>query len=153
MHELSIAVSLIETACDHLASHAQPAGPPPASRLSPAAGCATTPANGNGGNRGQALPRVLALHLRLGPLAGVVKEALLFSFDLAAEGTPIAGARLQIEDVPVVVYCPRCAARRTLASIQNFCCPVCGEPTPEVLEGRELELKSMEVSVDDDPHP
>ncbi len=150
MHELSIAVSLIETACDHLASQVRAADLPLASGLSPTSGSPTTPANGNGGS---SLPRVLALHLRLGPLAGVVKEALLFSFDLAAEGTPIAGARLQIEDVPVVVYCPRCAARRTLASIQNFCCPVCGEPTPEVLEGRELELKSMEVSVDDDPHP
>jgi hydrogenase nickel incorporation protein HypA/HybF len=124
MHELSIAVSLIEEACDAL-DRLQAAEPP--------------------------VGRVLALHLRLGPLSGVVKEALLFSFDLAAEGTPIAGARLEIEEVPVVVFCTRCAARRQLATIQSFRCPVCDEPTPDVVEGRELEFKSMEVS--DHVHP
>jgi Zn finger protein HypA/HybF involved in hydrogenase expression len=31
-------------------------------------------------------------HAAQGPLSGVAKEALLFSFDLATEGTAIAGA-------------------------------------------------------------
>ena len=44
------------------------------------------------------LERVQALHVRIGPLAGVVKEALLFSFDLAAAGTPIEGARLEVQE-------------------------------------------------------
>ena len=42
--------------------------------------------------------RVCAVHLRLGRLAGVVKEALLFSWEASAEDTPISGARLVIED-------------------------------------------------------
>ena len=87
-----------------------------------------------------------ALHLRLGPLSGVVREALLFSFDLAAEGTPIEGARLEIEEVPVVVFCPACGEERPLPGIQSFQCPVCGTPTPDVVRGRELELATMEVS-------
>jgi hydrogenase nickel incorporation protein HypA/HybF len=113
MHELSIAVSLIEAAAEE------------AERL--------------GG------VRVEALHLRLGPLSGVVREALLFSFDLAAEGTAIQGARLEIEEVPVVVFCPVCSEEQPLPSIQDFRCPVCGTPTPEVVRGRELELATMEV--------
>jgi hydrogenase nickel incorporation protein HypA/HybF len=44
------------------------------------------------------LARVEALHVRIGPLAGIVKEALLFSFDLAAAGTAIEGARLEVEE-------------------------------------------------------
>jgi hypothetical protein len=44
------------------------------------------------------LGQILALHLRIGPLAGVVKEALLFSFDLAAAGTAIEGARLEVQE-------------------------------------------------------
>jgi len=90
--------------------------------------------------------RVEALRLRLGQLSGVVREALLFSFDLAAEGTPIQGARLEIEDVPVVVFCPGCSAERPLPSLQSFRCPVCGAPTPEVVHGRELELFALEVA-------
>jgi hydrogenase nickel incorporation protein HypA/HybF len=76
----------------------------------------------------------------------VVREALLFSFDLAAAGTVIEGARLEIEEVPVAVFCPACGEERTLPGIQSFLCPVCGAPTPDVVRGRELELATMEVS-------
>jgi hydrogenase nickel incorporation protein HypA/HybF len=114
MHELSIAMSLIEAACEE------------ASR--------------------QGDVRVEALHLRLGALSGVVREALEFSFDLAAEGTAIEGARLQIEEVPVTVYCPQCCDERQLPSLQHFRCPVCDTPTPDVVRGRELELTALEIT-------
>ena len=34
--------------------------------------------------------QVEAIHLRLGPLSGVVKEALLSAYELAREATPFA---------------------------------------------------------------
>ncbi|HEU4927449.1 MAG TPA: hydrogenase/urease maturation nickel metallochaperone HypA [Vicinamibacterales bacterium] len=37
------------------------------------------------------------LFVRLGAGAGVVAEALRFAFDLAAEGTILQGARLEVE--------------------------------------------------------
>jgi hydrogenase nickel incorporation protein HypA/HybF len=40
----------------------------------------------------------------------VVREALLFSYDVACEGTPLAGSRLVIEEVPVVFFGPACCA-------------------------------------------
>jgi hydrogenase nickel incorporation protein HypA/HybF len=43
--------------------------------------------------------RVEAVHLKLGADAGVVKEALLFAWDLSCENTPVAGSRLAIEEV------------------------------------------------------
>jgi hydrogenase nickel incorporation protein HypA/HybF len=116
VHELSIAMSLVEAACEKVEQL---------------------------GAAGEV--RVEALHLRLGALSGVVREALEFSFDLAAEGTAIAGARLQIEEVPVAVLCPRCSAERELPSLQRFRCPVCDTPTPEVVRGRELELTALEI--------
>lgn len=114
MHELSIAVSMIEMAEEEAA------------------------------RRGAS--RVEAIHLRLGPLSGVVREALLFSYDLACEGTSLEGSRLVIEDAPVVVFCPRCEDERELPSIQNFTCPACDEPTPEVLRGKELEVTALEIT-------
>ena len=68
MHELSIALSLVETVCDEL------------------------PRLGSG----VAVRRVL---IRVGPLSGVVPAALKFAFDVAAEGSPIAGSELDIEEV------------------------------------------------------
>jgi hydrogenase nickel incorporation protein HypA/HybF len=88
---------------------------------------------------------VAAVHLRLGPLSGVVAEALLFAFDAAVENTPLAGARLMIETVEPAVYCPACGQEQPLASVQRFCCRVCGAVTPHVVRGRELEVTQVEV--------
>ena len=37
-----------------------------------------------------------AVHLELGPLSGVVADALLFSYEMACDGTPLEGSRLVI---------------------------------------------------------
>jgi hydrogenase nickel incorporation protein HypA/HybF len=88
---------------------------------------------------------VTAIHLKLGALSGVVKEALLSSFEMACEDTPLRGARLVVEEVPIVVYCPTCKARRPVAFMQWFACPQCGTPTAEVLQGKELEVVALEI--------
>jgi hydrogenase nickel incorporation protein HypA/HybF len=89
--------------------------------------------------------RVAAVHLKLGPLSGVVKESLLAAFEMAREETPLKDCELLIEEIPIVVYCPVCATERSVVSIQNMCCAICASPTPEVLTGRELEVSAMEL--------
>lgn len=113
MHELSIALSLLDVVAEE--------------------------AERRGGIR------VAAVHLRLGPLSGVIAEALKSAYDLAREGTLLSGAELVIEEVPLVAFCPACAAERTLESPQMLGCPVCGTPTPEVRRGRELEVVALEI--------
>jgi hydrogenase nickel incorporation protein HypA/HybF len=89
--------------------------------------------------------RVAAVHLKLGPLSGVVKDSLMAAFDLAREETPWKDCRLVIEEIPIVVHCPVCNTKRSVISIQNMCCAVCASPTPDVLTGRELEVCAMEL--------
>lgn len=89
--------------------------------------------------------RVEAVHLRLGILSGVARDALLSAYDLARETSPVPRARLVIEDVAVVVYCDTCQAEQTIDSIQSFCCPQCGTPTANVIRGRELEIVALEI--------
>lgn len=112
MHELSIAMGIVEAA----AEEAQKRG-----------------------------VKVSAVHLRLGALSGVVKDALLFSYEMACQDTPLAGSQLIVEDVPVAVFCPQCNERRVLESMQAFACPVCGAPTMNILQGKELEVYALEV--------
>ncbi len=88
---------------------------------------------------------VSAVHLRLGALSGVVKDALLFSYEVACQDTPLQGSRLLIEEIPVAVFCPRCKEKRVLESVQFFTCPECGTPSGEVLQGKELEIFALEV--------
>lgn len=90
--------------------------------------------------------RVEAVTLRLGALSGVVKDALLFSYDIVIEDTPLAGSRLQIEELPVVVYCPDCDVQSTLPGVQQFCCDRCGRPTAQIIQGKELEIISLEYT-------
>lgn len=113
MHELSIAVSIIEMVQEEIE------------------------------RRGGV--RVYAVHLKLGPLSGVVPEALETSYEIASEDTVLKGSRLLIEKVPVTVYCPNCDTQRQLESIQDFTCPECGVPTPNVVHGKELEVVSLEI--------
>jgi len=112
MHELSIAMGIVEAAADEAQS------------------------------RGV---QVRAVHLRLGALSGVVKDALLFSYEVACQDTPLAGSQLIVEDVPVTIFCPRCKELRVLASLQLFACPECGAPTMDIRQGKELEVFALEV--------
>jgi len=113
VHELSIAMSLVELASDRAAEI--------------------------GG------ARVAAVHVQLGALAGVVEEALRFSFDAAAGGTALDGARLVVDRVPVAVLCAPCGVERVLDEPLRFRCPVCGAPATNVVRGREIELTALEV--------
>jgi hydrogenase nickel incorporation protein HypA/HybF len=89
--------------------------------------------------------KVFAVHLRLGPLAGVVREALVSAYELARETSPFPDSTLVIQDAPLVVYCPACRTERRPPSVQEIRCPVCGTPTPDVRGGRELEVVAMEI--------
>lgn len=89
--------------------------------------------------------RVCAVHVRVGELSGVVREALLSSYEIACMGTPLEGSQLLVEDVPVVVFCPQCNALRPVHSVQWFCCSDCGTPTGDIRQGRELELVALEI--------
>jgi hydrogenase nickel incorporation protein HypA/HybF len=91
-------------------------------------------------------PRVHAVHLRLGALSGVVKEALVSSFEMACVSSPLEGSQLLIEEVPVMVFCPSCQEAKTVASLQWMCCPHCGTPSPEVTQGKELEITALELA-------
>ncbi|WP_018110616.1 hydrogenase maturation nickel metallochaperone HypA [Thermus igniterrae] len=90
--------------------------------------------------------RVRRLGLRLGALSGVVEEALRFAFEAVSPGTLCEGAELAVEHVPLKSYCPHC--QEAFLSEDRYgiaLCPRCGEPSAEVLEGREFVLSYVEV--------
>jgi hydrogenase nickel incorporation protein HypA/HybF len=89
--------------------------------------------------------QVLAVRLKLGPLSGVIKEALLSAYEMAREDSLLPESELIIEEVPIVVHCPNCEKDVPAESIQQICCSICGTPTPDVVSGRELEVTGLEV--------
>jgi hydrogenase nickel incorporation protein HypA/HybF len=114
MHELSIAVSMVERIIEE--------------------------SEARGGLQ------VEAVHLRLGVLAGVDKDALAFSYEIACEGTFLAGSKLVIDTVPLLIYCDTCAAEGAPESIQQIACPHCRTPSHKIVQGRELEVAALEIA-------
>jgi hydrogenase nickel incorporation protein HypA/HybF len=113
MHELSIAMSIVELAEEEIE------------------------------RRGNV--QVIAVHLKLGALSGVVKEALLACYEMACDDTALKGSRLVIEEVAVLVLCAQCQKRCSVSSVQLFCCAECGTPTSEVVQGKEIEVVALEI--------
>jgi hydrogenase nickel incorporation protein HypA/HybF len=114
MHELSIALSLIEQIEEETAKR--------------------------GGGK------VEAVYVRIGVLSGVDTQALRFAYDLACEETGLAGSRLEIEAIPLLVYCPQCSSTHAPRP-PDITCPRCVTPEQEILQGRELEVRAFEMTV------
>jgi hydrogenase nickel incorporation protein HypA/HybF len=89
--------------------------------------------------------RVLKVRLRVGALASVVEDSLQFCWELASEGSPVAGALLVINKVPVIVHCDACGTDSEIDGVQSFRCPRCGELTGDLRQGLELEIESIEL--------
>ena len=87
---------------------------------------------------------VSMVRLGVGQLAGVVPDSLDFCFELATLGTPLAGATLEIELQPGRARCRSCDQRFVLEDAFLLC--RCGSADVELLSGRELTVKSVEVS-------
>jgi hydrogenase nickel incorporation protein HypA/HybF len=86
---------------------------------------------------------VVAVRVKVGRLSGVVPDAMRFCFELVTDGTPLAGARLDIEEPVGRGRCRSCAAEFELRDLVLLC--PCGSADVEVVTGRELAVGSVEV--------
>jgi hydrogenase nickel incorporation protein HypA/HybF len=101
----------------------------------------------------QYLPKELAgscvtLRVHIGALTCVSADSLQFCFGSLVEGTPLEGAKLAIDTLPVIVYCDHCGQLRELPTIQALVCPECGRPSADIRQGQELNLHSLEIEDD-----
>jgi hydrogenase nickel incorporation protein HypA/HybF len=94
--------------------------------------------------------RVEKVNLKIGKLAAVVSESLRFCFDVAVKDTPLDGARLVIEEKPVVARCKDCHMEWTIDE-PVFTCRNCDSGALEIISGRELDIESIEIA-DEDNH-
>ena len=77
--------------------------------------------------------RVAPVELRVGHLRQVVPSALEFAFELVAEGTPLEGAELRLEEVPAAGRCRSCGTDTPLPASRSSAraAPPTWRSTPE----------------------
>ncbi len=83
--------------------------------------------------------------LRVGTVSGVEPEALRFAFEIVTQNTMAAAARLEIQTCPTRCYCRVCETEFEPVTM-SYHCPHCQTWSAAIVQGKELELASLEVS-------
>lgn len=110
MHELSIVMSIVETAEEKVKEHQAHS--------------------------------VESIDLVIGDLAGIDKHALDFAWDAAVKNTVLQQATRNIIHIPARARCMDCDCEFAIKEVYDVC-PLCGEPLIQIIQGKELQIKSM----------
>lgn len=85
------------------------------------------------------------IELEIGVLAGVEMHALEFAWKCAVKGTVLENAQRLIRHVPGVARCLECNHQFKIETIYSVC-PECQSYVSEILQGKELRVKSLTVT-------
>jgi hydrogenase nickel incorporation protein HypA/HybF len=89
--------------------------------------------------------RITSVRVEIGALSGVVPDALRFCFSLAAEGTPLDGADLEIAEPAAKCECADCGLAFEPEDNRILLCP-CGSANVAVVSGQQLLITSVKVA-------
>ena len=92
--------------------------------------------------------RVERIHLKVGKLSAVVTDSLRFCFEVVTRETPLEGAELAVQEIPVTARCNDCRHEWTIET-PVFSCSRCNSGAVELLSGRELDIESIEIAEED----
>jgi hydrogenase nickel incorporation protein HypA/HybF len=88
--------------------------------------------------------KLKTIHLAIGRMSAIVPEQMKMCFDILTTDHKLAGANLNIREVPLTYRCRDCDQEFTSEGI-TFNCPYCEGRDPEIIFGRELKIESIEV--------
>lgn len=103
------------------------------------------------------LSRTKKIHLELGELRVISREALSQAFKIVTEDTTLNGAELEFEEVSLVARCQECDFEGEVNydddlslhfSVPVLSCPECGSSV-NIVRGNELSVKSLTVEDSD----
>ena len=89
--------------------------------------------------------RIVRIFVEVGSAAAIVPESLCFAFRIAAAGTRAQDAELSVTTVAARSRCVDCGMEFEFEGIIGEC-PRCGRVGGELLSGREMILRSIEVA-------
>ena len=94
--------------------------------------------------RDQQAERVVTVRVSVGEFSGVEPELFRAAYEMLIEDTPLRGAELQLNRVPLEAHCNHCEREFAVARFR-FVCPECNSRDLEILRGEDLVLESITV--------
>jgi hydrogenase nickel incorporation protein HypA/HybF len=88
---------------------------------------------------------VQAVHLRVGALRQIVPDTLVYCWSLVTEGSPLASATLDVEQIPATIRCASCHHVQELDAPVLVCAGCAGQDV-EVVTGEEFLITSLELT-------
>lgn len=89
--------------------------------------------------------QVDVIHLRVGKLRQIVPDTLTYCWGLVSARTPLAGSRLEVEQVPARVECRACGTTSELTA-PVFRCPGCDSTEVALVTGEEFLITSLDLA-------
>ncbi len=87
--------------------------------------------------------KVRRVLLEIGKLSAIMPDAIKFCFDVCSQDTVLAGAKLEILEIPGLGKCRQCGAEIPLE--QSFAKCKCGSMQIDLIAGEELKIKEIEI--------
>ncbi len=90
------------------------------------------------------LPKIRSIILEVGAYSGVISDSLKFSFEAITSGTELSEAKLEIIDIPFILYCKKCGVKSEM-EFPMLLCESCGSTETEIVSGDELKIKELKL--------
>lgn len=86
--------------------------------------------------------KVTRVVLIFGELTSIVPQALELAFESVSQGTPMRGAKVKYTIKKIKAKCGNCGKVFAVKDF-NYMCPKCGHGPAEVIQGREMIVKTI----------
>lgn len=91
-----------------------------------------------------AAAKIRKIKLSVGEFSGVVKDALVFAFEVLKRDTPAADAEIEIEVVKLRAVCEKCGETECKLNDLKFTCSKCGRQLT-ITAGREIKVDYIDL--------
>jgi hydrogenase nickel incorporation protein HypA/HybF len=93
--------------------------------------------------RKENLSKVTKVNISFGQLVQIVPDIFEFAFREIVRNSVVQDAEIDIEIIPVKMKCKNCGSDFQVKD-NLFACNVCGSTDVEIIQGKELFIKSIE---------
>lgn len=91
-------------------------------------------------------PPIEWVYLTVGQFTCVEPAGLQFAFEVQTQGTFLDGAKLVIQETPLIAFCHACQVEYRPKIGLRYACPTCGAPMEDIRSGRELKIDRVEYA-------